>query len=223
MGKKGREGREAVKMLAKETFACFYLFSLFGKRSSREGDRGREKERGWPAERQLVGGGWLRLRTSHCAFGVAITIVARCPRLDCNCSCHSSIFVSLCSVRLKDCNIYLHLFSAAAFFWPLAARPTRAMGNSYSGFACIGMLCTRNQQQQQQQQQCFGAQRVLTSVFAAFYVIHGHSMGVPASVCAKNMHRIFCNFRTRIWPKNRTVRENHVIYVISVQLHSNNA
>lgn len=191
----------------------------------------RGKERVWPAERQLVGGGWLRLRTSHCAFGVAITIavvvvVARCPRLDCNCSCHSSIFVSLCSVRLKDCNIYLHLFSAAAFFWPLAARPTRAMGNSYSGFACIGMLCTRNQQQQQeqhQQQQCFGAQRVLTSVFAAFYVIHGHSMGVPASVCAKNMHRIFCNFCTRIWPKNRTVRENHVIYVISVQLQSNNA
>lgn len=182
-----REGREAVKMLAKETFACFYLFSLFGKRRERKGERGRERV--WPAERQLVGGGWLRLRTSHCAFGVAITIavavvVARCPRLDCNCSCHSSIFVSLCSVRLKDCNIYLHLFSAAAFFWPLAARPTRAMGNSYSGFACIGMLCTRNQQQQQQQQQCFGAQRVLTSVFAAFYVIHGHSMGVPAA-CKK--------------------------------------
>lgn len=40
--KGGKEGREAVKMLAKETFACFYLFSLFGKRSSREEEGGKE-------------------------------------------------------------------------------------------------------------------------------------------------------------------------------------
>lgn len=91
-----------------------FLFIFLIRQAVEQKGREREKKRGWPAERQLVGGGWLRLRTSHCAFGVAITIVARCPRLDCNCSCHSSIFVSLCSVRLKDCNIYLHLFSAAA-------------------------------------------------------------------------------------------------------------
>lgn len=121
MGKKGRE-EGLLKCWPKKHLHVFIYFpySASGWAEEEERETGRKEE-------SMAGGTAAGRRRMASAADVALCIwgrhhqrrrrrcvVVRCPRLDCSCSCHSSIFVSLCSVRLKDCNIYLHLFSAAA-------------------------------------------------------------------------------------------------------------
>lgn len=62
LGSREKEMERTVKMLAKETFACFYLFYLY--------DRERGRERECEEQAAWTDGGWLRLRRTspHCAF-----------------------------------------------------------------------------------------------------------------------------------------------------------
>jgi len=166
-------------MLAKEIFACFlFIFSSFAQNvrrivhfepSSTSSFRLKPKPKPRPNPNPCARPG--------CPC---------CPRQDCSCCCcccHSSIFVSLCSIRLKDCNIYLHLFSslffpAFAFASKDAGRRTTWVTVTSPAFTLVCFALGGNNNSNNALEQC-----ILTSVFAAFYVIHGHSMPFSLCVC----------------------------------------
>jgi len=157
-------------MLAKEIFSHFYLFFLI---------------------RQMASG---RLRTVPGFWSSALG-----PECPCSCCCcHSSIFVSLCSACLKDCNIYLDSF----FFLPLTESFACCKGNAFplAHAHRHALQCTETLRP-----------RILTSVFAAFYVIHGHS---PYACAFKfTARQKINNLYARIWAET-SLPENHVIYAI---------
>jgi len=188
-------------MLAKEIFACFlFIFSSFAQNvrrivhfepSSTSTSSFRLKPKPKP-----------RPNPNPCARPGCPC----CPRQDCSCCCHSSIFVSLCSIRLKDCNIYLHLFSSLFFSCICICfegrRTKDYMGYSYIACIHIGMLCTR---WQQQQQQCFRAMHFDFGIcgflcnswsFNAFFSVCVFLCVFVVCVCAQKMYIAF--FRTRL-------------------------
>lgn len=105
-----------------------------------------------------------RLRPDH-GFGSSVLGPA-CP---CSCCCcHSSIFVSLCSACLKDCHIYLNFIFIFLFAtdWIVCMLQGNGAANAFPP--------SRAHRHALQYTESLRP-RILTSVFADFYVIHGHS------------------------------------------------